>query len=74
MDILSGPVVQSINSFTSSLRGQLVKSFTTLLPNIQIIFVEKNVRRFCNAEASLIFFNKNIRIFETLTFENLTKC
>ena len=37
----SGPVVQSIVSLTSSLRGQLVKCFTTLLPNILIFFVEK---------------------------------
>ena len=28
-----GPVVQSIVSLTSSLRGQLVKCFTILLPN-----------------------------------------
>ena len=36
-----GPVVQSIVSLTSLLRGQLVKCFTTLLPNILIFFVEK---------------------------------
>ena len=47
-----GPVVQSIISLTSLLRGQLDKCFTTLLPNI---FVEKN-----------------IGIFEILTFETLT--
>ena len=35
------PVVQSIFSLTSSLRGQLVKYFTTLLPNKLIFFVEK---------------------------------
>ena len=36
-----GPVVQSIVSLTSSLRGQLVKCFTTLLLNTLIFFVEK---------------------------------
>ena len=36
-----GPVVQSIVSLTSSLRGQLVKCFMTLLPNTLIFFVEK---------------------------------
>ena len=36
-----GPVVQSMVSLTSSLRGQLVKCFTTLLLNTLIFFVEK---------------------------------
>ena len=36
-----GPVVQSIVSLTSSLSGQLVKCFTTLLPNTLKFFVEK---------------------------------
>ena len=37
-----GPVVQSILSLTGLLRGQLVKCFTTLLPNTMIFFfVEK---------------------------------
>ena len=35
------PVVQSIVSLTSSLRGQIVKCFMTLLPNTLIFFVEK---------------------------------
>ena len=48
-----GPVVQSIVSLTSSLRGQLVKCLTTLLPNTQIFFVEKMreafaMQCFCN--------------------------
>ena len=58
-----GPVVQSMVSLTSSLRGQLVKCFTTLLPNILIFFVEKNVRRFCNAKASHNFFTKLLAYF-----------
>ena len=41
INFCQGPVVQSIISLTSSLRGQLVKCFTTLLPNILIFFVEK---------------------------------
>ena len=36
-----GPVVQSIISLTSSLRGQLVKHFTTLLLHTLIFFVDK---------------------------------
>ena len=36
-----GPVVQSIVSLTSSLRGQLIKCFMTLLLNTLIFFVEK---------------------------------
>ena len=36
-----GPVVQNIVSLTSSLRGQLVKCFTALLPNTPNFFVEK---------------------------------
>ena len=41
-----GPVVRSIVSLTSSLRGQLVKCFTTLLPNTLIFFVEKMIEAF----------------------------
>ena len=40
-DYYQGPVVQSIVSLTSSLRGQLLKVFMTLLPNPLIFFVEK---------------------------------
>ena len=36
-----GPVVQSIVSLTSSLRGQLLKYFRTLLLNTLKFFVEK---------------------------------
>ena len=36
-----GPVVQSIVSLTSSLSGQLVKCFKTLLPNTLIFFQQK---------------------------------
>ena len=35
------PVVQSIVSLTSSLRGQLVKCFTTFLPNTMIFLLKK---------------------------------
>ena len=38
---LLDPVVQSIVSLTSSLRGQLVKCFMTLSPNTLIFFAEK---------------------------------
>ena len=66
-----GPVVQSIVSLTSSLRGQLIKCFTNLLPNTLDIFVEKMREA---AKASHIFSAKNIGIFEILTFEILTSC
>ena len=67
-----GPVhvVQSIVSLTSSLRGQLVKCFTTLYPNTVIFFVVKIREAF--AKASHIFSTKNVGIFEILTFESLT--
>ena len=54
-----GPVVQSIVSSTSSLRGQLVKSFTTLLPNTHIFFVEKMREAFA-MQRLLIFFQQKI--------------
>ena len=41
-----GPVTQSIFSLTSSLRGQLVKYFTTLQPNTLICLVDKKERSF----------------------------
>ena len=59
-----GPVVQSIVSLTSSLRGKLVKCFATLLPNTLKFFVEQNERS--SAKASHIFSTKNIGIFEIL--------
>ena len=48
------PVVQSIVGLTSSLRSQLVKCFTALIPN-KLIFFLKNVRSFCNAKTSPFF-------------------
>ena len=45
--LILGPVVQSIVSLTSSLRGQLVKNFLL-----------KNEKSFCNAKASHIFQQK----------------
>ena len=62
-----GPVVQSIVSLTSSLRGQLIKCFKTLLPNTLIFFVEKMI------EALTFLSTKNIGIFQILAFEILTK-
>ena len=40
-DLFQGPVVQSLFSLTSSLRGQLVKCFVTLLPNTLIFLLKK---------------------------------
>ena len=64
-----GPVVQSIISLMISLRGQLVKYFTTLY------FVEKNEKSFCTAKASHIFSTKKYWHFQihVLTYEILTK-
>ena len=52
-----GLVVQSIVSLTSSLRGQLVKVFMTLLPNPLIFFVDKMREAFA-LQKLLTFFNK----------------
>ena len=53
-----GPVVQSIVSLTSSLR-ELVKFFTTLLPNKLIFFVEKMREAFA-LQKLLTFFQRKI--------------
>ena len=57
-----GPVVQSIVSLTSLLRGQLVKCFTTLLPNILIFFVEKMREAFA-LQKLLTFFQQKIMAY-----------
>ena len=56
---VQGPVVQSIVSLTSSLRGQLVKCFMTLLPNTLIFFVDK-VREAFAMQKLLTFFQQKI--------------
>ena len=57
-----GPVVQSIVSLTSSLRGQLVKCFTTLYPNTLIFFVEKMGEAFA-LQKLLTFFQQKILVY-----------
>ena len=54
-----GPVVQSIISLTSSLRGQLVKGFKTLLLNTLIFLVEKMREAFA-LQKLLTFFQPKI--------------
>ena len=54
-----GPVVQSIVSLTSSLRGQLVKCFTTLYLNTLIFFAEKMREAFA-VEKLLTLFQQKI--------------
>ena len=54
-----GPVVQSIVSLTSSLRGQLVKCFTVLQPNTLKFFVEKMREAFA-LQKLLTFFQQKI--------------
>ena len=50
-----GPVVQSMVSLTSSLRGQLVKYFMTLLLNTLKFFVEKMREAFAKQKLHTIF-------------------
>ena len=59
---VQGPVVQSIVSLTSSLRGQLVKCFMTLLPNTLIFFVEKMREAFA-LQKLLTFFQQKILVY-----------
>ena len=62
-----GPVVQSIVSLTSSLRGQLIKCFTTLYPNTLIFLVEKMREAFA---LLFTFFQQKIMAFRSiLAFE-----
>ena len=68
------PVVQSIVSLTSLLSGQLVKCFTTSVPNTLIFFVEKMREAFALQKLLTFFSTKNIGIFEMLTFEILASC
>ena len=53
------PVVQSIISLTSSLRGQLVKYFTTLLLNT-LKFVVENMREAFAVQKLLTLFQQKI--------------
>ena len=54
------PVVQSIASLTSLLKGQLVKCFPTLLSNT-LVFLLKNKKSFCMALQKLLtFFQQKI--------------
>ena len=53
-----GPVVQSIVSLTSSLRGQLVKYFMTLLLNTLKFFVEKMREAFALQKLLTLFQQK----------------
>ena len=62
LDEVQGPIVQSIVSFTSSLRGQLVKCFTTLYPNTLIFFVEKMREAFA-LQKLFTFFQQKIMAF-----------
>ena len=57
-----GPVVQSMVSLKSLLRGQLVKCFTIFLPKILIFFVEKMREAFA-LQKLLTFFQQKILFF-----------
>ena len=54
-----GPVVQSMVSLTSSLRGQLVKCFMTSKPNTLTFFAEKMREAFA-LQKLLTFFQQKI--------------
>ena len=58
-----GPVVQSILSLTSSLRGKLVKYFMTLLLNTLIFFVEKMREAFALQKLHTFFQQKILDYF-----------
>ena len=59
---VQGPVVQSIVSLTSSLRGHLAKCFTILQPNTLKIFVEKMREAFV-IQKLLTFFRQKIMAY-----------
>ena len=61
---LLGPVVQSIVSLTSLLRGRLVKCFMTSYPNTLIFFVEK-IREAFAMQKLLTFFQQKILAYFT---------
>ena len=68
-----GPVVQSIVNLTSSLRGQFIKSFTSLYPNTLKFFVAKMREAFALPKLLTFFSARNIGTHEILMFEILTK-
>ena len=61
----SGPVVQSIVSLTSSLRGRLVKCFSTSQSNTLIFFVDKMREAFALQKLLTFYQQKNFN--KTLT-------
>ena len=61
--IAQSPVVQSIVSLTSLLRGQLVKCFMTLCPNTLIFFVEKVKEAFALQKLHTFFQQKLLAYF-----------
>ena len=66
--VYQGPIVQSIVSLTTLLRGHLVKYIPTTLSNTLLYFCWKNVRIFCIAKDSHIFQTKNNSVFVILMF------
>ena len=61
---LQGAVVQSVVSLTNSLRGQLVKYFTTLLLNTLIFFVKKMREAFAVQKLLTLFQQKYWQILD----------
>ena len=58
-----GSVVQNIVSLTSSLRGQLIKYFMTLLQNTLKFFVEKMLEAFAVQKLLTLFQQKILAKF-----------
>ena len=59
------------SKLTTSLVNVSLK-FQTLISDIRQYFLLKDVRRFCSAKASLIFFNNNIGVFCDKVVKHLT--
>ena len=57
-----GPVVQSINSLTSSLVVKMLIVLVSTIPNSQV-FLRKNVSSFCKCKSYSHFFGKNISVY-----------
>ena len=59
-----GLAAQRIVLLTSSLRGHVVKCFTTLQPSTLIFFIEKLRKSFAMEKLFTFFSTKNIGIFD----------
>ena len=70
-NVLLGLLFKASVSLTSSLGGQLIKSFTFITKYTEIF--DEKIREAFAMQKLLTFFDKNIGIFEILTFKILMK-